>query len=129
MSKRIAVIGAFDRYNYGDLLFPIVIEHYVTSRDKDFVLDFFGLKRAKMTRFGGKDTHPTGRLLRTRARMYDALLVAGGAVAGVRWNGMFLSLCRSRLSYRSSKAFFRAFKKTRDSFARSRFVERRISRG
>jgi hypothetical protein len=29
VKKNIAIVGAFDRYNYGDLLFPIIIELYL----------------------------------------------------------------------------------------------------
>jgi len=118
MRKKIAVIGAFDRYNYGDLLFPIVIEHYVDSMKKDCHLDFFGLRKSRMTRFGGKDTESVRQILGVKGQQYDALFVAGGAVAGVAWDSMLLSLCRSRISYKAFKTFVRVLKKSRNEFSR-----------
>ena len=54
--KTINIIGAFDRYNYGDLLFPIVIEKYIKENKKDLLekydLRYFGLVESDLSSVG-----------------------------------------------------------------------------
>src|SRR5262249_29726607 len=42
-TTRIAVVGAFDRFNYGDLLFPIIIENALRYYGCHVQAEFYGL--------------------------------------------------------------------------------------
>ena len=41
--KKIAVLGAFDRFNYGDLLFPIILEKLLDKNKNEYDIEFFAL--------------------------------------------------------------------------------------
>lgn len=56
--KSINIIGAFDRYNYGDLLFPIIIEEYIKKYNceliKKYKLEYYALVQSDLSKVGGK---------------------------------------------------------------------------
>lgn len=49
MKKEISVIGAFDRYNYGDLLFPYIMNFFYCKYldTENYELKFYGLRKYK----------------------------------------------------------------------------------
>ncbi|POR54797.1 polysaccharide pyruvyl transferase [Paraburkholderia eburnea] len=72
-SSRPAVLfGAFDRHNFGDLLFPHVLAHMLAPRK----MLFAGLVARDLRAFGGHRIHAIGEIL-TRASTVD-LIHAGG---------------------------------------------------
>lgn len=92
--EKILIIGAFDRYNYGDLLFPLIIEKQLETYHRDFQYEFYGLVESDLSREGGKPT------LDLKA-FYEAcnkpdqkvhVMVAGGEALGVTWNSLLASL-------------------------------------
>ena len=52
----ILIIGAFDRYNYGDLLFPIILEKQLQTYGQDFRFQFLGLVKSDLRPQGGIPT-------------------------------------------------------------------------
>ncbi len=54
--EKILIIGAFDRYNYGDLLFPLILEKQLDTYHKDFQYEFYGLVESDLSKEGGKPT-------------------------------------------------------------------------
>lgn len=84
----IAVVGAFDRFNYGDVLFTAVARRLIETHLPGAALSFHGLRRIDMTALGGEATRPLSELFRAPARgrpAPDAVFVAGGDVLGARW--------------------------------------------
>ena len=47
---KIAIVGAFDRYNYGDLLMPLIVKSEIEKNFSNMKIefDFYGLVEANM---------------------------------------------------------------------------------
>lgn len=91
---KVLIIGAFDRYNYGDLLFPLVIEQQLNTYKKDFKFEFFGLIKSDLRKAGGP---PTEGLQKFYEKCSDPnnpvhVIIAGGEALGVTWNSLFAAL-------------------------------------
>lgn len=54
--KNINIIGAFDRNNYGDLLFPIVIREVLSKKGIEGNFNFFALKESDLSNVGALPT-------------------------------------------------------------------------
>ena len=106
MSKTINIVGAFDRYNYGDLLFPIVIEKYLKKYKKDFIkdyeIDFYGLVESNLSSVGGKKTKPLSNLYKNIERN-SIVIVAGGDVIPARISSMDIDLSSNNIETISKK--------------------------
>lgn len=50
------VFGAFDRYNYGDTLFPYIIEYFANKYLNDYTLYYYGIEKRDLSKFGCKST-------------------------------------------------------------------------
>lgn len=85
---RIAVVGAFDRYNYGDVLFTAVTRAMVDDVAPGAEMRFYGLRAVDLTALGGVRTDPLRRLFHDPAHRPDAVILAGGDVLTVRWPAM-----------------------------------------
>ena len=103
----ILIIGAFDRYNYGDLLFPIILEKQLQSYRLDFRFHFFGLVRSDLRPQGGI---PTQGLREFYQQCSDAkhpvhVIIAGGEALGVTWNSLYAALnpLFQKINYRHKK--------------------------
>lgn len=92
-NKRIHIFGAFDRFNYGDLLFPNLLEKAIKYRIPETSFFFYGHKRADLRKFGGKKTRSIKELLLSNKALNDndIIIIAGGDVLGIRFT--FLHLC------------------------------------
>jgi hypothetical protein len=85
MKKKIAIIGAFDRYNYGDLLFPILLEkEFETYRDQ-FDLEYYALLKSDLSNYGAKITKDFGDLFSEELPEGSIVVIAGGDVIGAEW--------------------------------------------
>ena len=78
----INMYGAFDRFNYGDLLFPIVIQKALDERLGEQHYAYYGLIDSDLTRFGGVPTTAIRRRLRAvpPANQKDVFIIAGGEI-------------------------------------------------
>ncbi|WP_057940496.1 polysaccharide pyruvyl transferase family protein [Algoriphagus resistens] len=91
---KVLIIGAFDRYNYGDLLFPLVIERQLSRYGKEFEFEYFGLVESDLSDVGGL---PTKGLQEFYKACNDPakpvhVIIAGGEALGVTWNSLFAAL-------------------------------------
>lgn len=85
---RLNVIGAFDRYNYGDLLFPLIIKEYF--KQSNYTFQFYSLNGRKFEKYGGVNTKSIFILyikLLFVKRMN--VIVSGGEVIGADWFILF----------------------------------------
>ena len=93
--KKIALIGAFDRDNYGDILMPIVFEEYMNKFHSDFysnlTFKYYGLKESNMQYLGGKNTISLSSINMEIDDML-ALVLVGGAILPCRYGDMFIHL-------------------------------------
>lgn len=92
--EKILIIGAFDRYNYGDLLFPLIIEKQLNTYGKDFQYQYFGLVDSDLSKEGGR---PTQGLTAFYEQLSDpdekaSVIIAGGEALGVTWNSLYAAL-------------------------------------
>lgn len=93
-TNNILIIGAFDRYNYGDLLFPLIIEKQLETYDRDFTVQFFGIVKSDLSPLGGKPTASIREFYRTcnTGEGHTSIIVAGGEAVAVTWNSLLLAL-------------------------------------
>ena len=83
---RVALLGAYDRFNYGDLLFPLITQHELAHRRLDVEVRAFSLRRADLSRYGAVPSHALKRLYDgSFLRSGDACIVNGGGTLGVDW--------------------------------------------
>ncbi|MCF7980452.1 MAG: polysaccharide pyruvyl transferase family protein [Pseudomonadales bacterium] len=87
--KNVAIFGAFDRDNFGDLLFPIILQKFFVKRS-DISLCYFGVVRADLRRLGGMKVQGLRQLL--ACRDLDAVIVAGGEVLPADWPKVYYIL-------------------------------------
>ncbi|MBD8490036.1 polysaccharide pyruvyl transferase family protein [Echinicola sp. CAU 1574] len=93
--ENILIIGAFDRYNYGDLLFPIIIEKQMETYRKGFRFRFFGLVESDLSHEGGKPTESLAAFYAACEAQNEGnihVIVAGGEALGVTWHSLWAAL-------------------------------------
>lgn len=94
--KKIAHVGTFDLENYGDLLFPLVLEKELRQRVPALSIDLFSPKGGEMP-FDGRPVYPIGSLPERAAReTYDAVVIGGGDL--IRCDAQFAPLSEYRPS-------------------------------
>ncbi|RST74171.1 polysaccharide pyruvyl transferase family protein [Siminovitchia acidinfaciens] len=106
--KKVALLGAFDRFNYGDLLFPIILEKYLKENLKiQCEFEYYGLIQSDLTSLGGKKTNAIDELYLNNAfKKDDCLILVGGEMLGATWYQMILCLIESKFlsfSYKVAK--------------------------
>ena len=90
---KVAVAAASDRYNYGDVLLPIVFEQYLKraarerEEEREIQVSQFALFNADLTSVGGLKV----RALSNVDSSYDCVVIAGGEVLAVGYITMHLS--------------------------------------
>ena len=92
--EKILIIGAFDRYNYGDLLFPLIIEKQLNTYGKDFQYRYFGIVESDLSKEGGKPTQSLQAFYEQLSNREDkaSVIIAGGEALGVTWNSLYAAL-------------------------------------
>lgn len=88
-----ALLGAFDRFNYGDLLFPIVVQNELARHSPATETAVHALVASDLSRYGALKTLSLKALYQPGALHYgDAVIFAGGGTIGVDWNYMHANL-------------------------------------
>ena len=92
---KIGLIGAIDRYNYGDILFPLVVENELRRRlnkSDNFSFVYYASKKNDLTNIGGNKTRPLSSL---KLDNVDVAIVVGGEVLTATWNRTYLHTLNS----------------------------------
>lgn len=91
---KVLIIGAFDRYNYGDLLFPLVIERQLSTYGENFEFEYFGLVESDLSSVGGLPTKGLQKFYKACSDPNDPVhvIIAGGEALGVTWNSLYAAL-------------------------------------
>lgn len=110
--SNILIVGAFDRFNYGDLLFPLVIEAQLNTYEQPFDASFFGIVKSDLSALGGKPTEDIRAFYRrcNEGREHTTIIVAGGEAVAVTWSSLLLALNSTfkrthRFHHRINKVF------------------------
>ncbi len=92
--ENILIIGAFDRYNYGDLLFPLIIEKQLSTYGIELSFRYFGLVRSDLSGVGGLPTEGLQDFYKACEEGDSPVhvMVAGGEALGVTWHSLLASL-------------------------------------
>lgn len=110
MKKKIALLGAFDRNNYGDVLMPIVFKK-IMGNDL-FEYEQFGVVSNDLSYCGGLTCKSIVELYRNYDN-YDSIVLVGGECIGSDYSTMYLSVVDTdeaeRRLTRLSKVFPRIF--------------------
>ena len=96
MTRQVILIGAFDRFNFGDLLFPRIVEHELRRCGIDADYRCFSLRPADLRARGGVLTRPLSELRGQALAPGSAAVVAGGEVLSARWLDAWLGLAGPR---------------------------------
>lgn len=88
----IHILAASDRNNYGDLLFPLVINKFVQQKGISFdKLENYGIIESDLSDVGALPTKSFDRLLANikSSSSNDLIIVAGGEVLGADWLNIY----------------------------------------
>jgi len=96
--RQIAIYGAFDRFNYGDMLFPLILERVLEPYTDAYKLGYYGIIESDLSKLGGKPTKSIEALF-DRNNLDDGsiVVVAGGEVLGARWFDIYACLMPENL--------------------------------
>ena len=120
--NHILIIGAFDRFNYGDLLFPLVIEAQLATYGQSFDARYFGIVKSDLSALGGKPTDDIRAFYRAcqESSGHTSVIVAGGEAVAVTWSSLLLALSST---FKRSHRFHHHLNKVIDLNA---FAKRRL---
>ncbi|MEC3879774.1 polysaccharide pyruvyl transferase family protein [Parapedobacter sp. 10938] len=120
--NHIFIIGAFDRFNYGDLLFPLVIEAQLATYGQSFDTRYFGIIESDLSALGGKPTDDIQAFYRAcrESTGHTSVIVAGGEAVAVTWSSLLLAL---NSTFKRTRRFHHYINKVIDLNA---FAKRRL---
>ncbi len=99
-TDHIRLIGAFDRYNYGDLLLPLVTERALRRAGFDGRIEAVSTRSLDLRARGVPEAIPTASFARTRRARGAALhLIPGGEVLNANWIDTMASLLSPRAAW------------------------------
>lgn len=109
---KLALIAAFDRYNYGDLLMPIVFESFLDKYypSSDFEYFYFAQKQKDMEYAGGVNTVEIKKLYNGEIKV-DAAIVVGGEVLSANYYEMYMNVQNNKMKIIAFKIAHRLLKK------------------
>ena len=91
--KKIALVAACDRYNYGDVLMPILFEEYYRINGEQASFNYFALSNADLRPVGGRITEPLYQI----DESYQYVIFVGGEILTPSYRGMYLNLQKNKL--------------------------------
>jgi len=79
MKKKICIYSACDRFNYGDLLFPMVLTNLLKQSFGDkYDIEIFGTIRSDLSSYGALKTKPIRQVFRQKYLVDGSVLIVGG---------------------------------------------------
>ena len=97
--RKINIIGAIDRFNYGDLLFPHIIEREFNSLFGDFFsFSYFGLVHSDYRKFGAKPSKNLREFYKSSDDDNVNIIIAGGESLGATYSKL-LSFISSNFKF------------------------------
>ena len=108
---KIALVGAFDRYNYGDILMPIIMHNQIIDNlnIKNVEFSYYGLFESDMSKCKGYSTKALSEL---KNNDVDVIIFVGGEILTSRYTGMYLNTLNNKLKifyFKSMRRLFNSF--------------------
>jgi len=92
-ANKVHLLGAFDRFNYGDLLFPIIFRNELSHWNKTTESAIFALIDSNLAQYGAMPTQSLRFLYKKEnLKSGDTVIFAGGGTVGVDWTYMYSNL-------------------------------------
>lgn len=104
--KNVGLLGAFDRNNYGDILFAKIFEEYSKYLNKQYEFSYYGLKKSDLRHLGGYKTQSFSKEFYKLDKINTFILV-GGDVLTVGWYSMARCFCKNTLSLKIYDLIFK----------------------
>ncbi|KHT36734.1 polysaccharide pyruvyl transferase family protein [Pectobacterium carotovorum] len=83
------IVGAFDRHNYGDIIFPLIHTEFIRrNTDGNILINYFSLSDADLRDVGGVKTGTLKKLLTKELNENDRIIMCGGDILTVDWISM-----------------------------------------
>lgn len=123
MKRKVVLYGAFDRYNYGDNLMPILLEMYLKKnhaekmKDVDFV--FSSIKKSDLSKYKCMPTIPMRNLLDIPDN--SSVIVVGGEVLGASVGILYTHVQDNILVTKALRFIRRVSPLLLDKFAKSQY--------
>ncbi len=95
--NKVILFGAFDRDNYGDILFAKIFDEYSKSVGKNYKFRYFSLKERDLSHLGGYKTESISNHLNS-LNDNDTLVLVGGDVLTVGWYSMYRCFTQNKLA-------------------------------
>jgi hypothetical protein len=115
----IAILGAFDRFNFGDLLFPVVAERVLQATRCPLPITFYTTVQSDLRHVGAYRTHAIKNLFRPGALADDSVvLVAGGEMLDARWTPTLETVLSGPLAFVVRRIRNRCGEDASDAFCR-----------
>jgi hypothetical protein len=102
------LVGAFDRHNYGDILFPAIHKEYILKHDPSANIHYISVTASNMEYCGGFKTISIKELLSRSLTPDDKMVLCGGDILSADWMLM--------LAHVSSDIFLMPFRIARRLF-------------
>lgn len=114
MKNKLIIYGPFDRFNYGDLLFPHMLE-YVFNKlyPNEFIFKNFSLAAVDLSEKGGVETaNYTDFLESVNSKEESIIIVAGGQCLTSKWDNLYSYISSSYNNVRQIPILGKLLKKT-----------------
>lgn len=92
MNKYLSILGAFDRYNYGDLLFPILLSENFNKKNptEEYIINFFSTIKNDLSKCGGVRTNSISNLFKIGDYCDEhKIILSGGEILTCTWTIMY----------------------------------------
>lgn len=91
--KTAFLLGAFDRFNYGDLLFPLVVSNEIKTYNSKLTTSVHALIDSDLSCYGAMKTRALSAIYHpNELKPGDSVIFAGGGIIGVDWTYMYANL-------------------------------------
>lgn len=102
MKKNIIIFGPFDRFNYGDLLFPYMIEYsFNTKFPEVYSFHKFSLAASDLRKQGGVKSGNYREMLNAIERNgTEAVIIAGGQCLSSKWDNLYSYISKPYNTFR-----------------------------
>ena len=107
--KKFHIVGAFDRHNYGDILFPLIHSAIIKSAtNTPTEINFYAITSADLTSQGGVVTQSIKALIQNSPGEDDVVIMSGGDILCVDWPTMAGHVCSPAIFF-AIRAFRKIF--------------------
>ncbi|MFK8397003.1 polysaccharide pyruvyl transferase family protein [Pseudomonas sp. BGr12] len=79
------ILGAFDRHNYGDILFPIIHTRFIRRSCPSAEVRYYSVREYSSEQYGGVSNSSIRSLLSSQQEAEDRIIISGGEVLPTDW--------------------------------------------